>query len=160
MSVMHSCREDAIIASVRLRSLVATSAFALAPGDADTACRALDVAWVSDAAAAIIVKQQYPSGHATRHVFVVAAGGYAAEVLLDDDEPCQLAAEIDGCVVLGESTWTLVRDVPMAVQRVCSSPAFPAWICLNLRSSLTKRWTTWPVDYVMGATMPLSAADA
>ena len=103
---------------MQLESLVAMSAFAFAPGDADAACRPLDVAWLSDTAAAVIVKQEYPGGHATRHAFVCSAGGHAAEVLLDDDEPCQLAAEIDGCVVLGEHSWTLVRDVPMAVQRV------------------------------------------
>lgn len=103
---------------MRLQSLVATSAFAFAPGGNDASCRALDVAWVGDCAVAVLVKQQYPGGHATRQVFVFSAGGHAAEVLLDDDEPCQLAPELDGCVVLGEHTWTLVRDVPMAVQRV------------------------------------------
>eukprot|EP00892_Ulva_mutabilis_P002588 jgi/Ulvmu1/1232/UM109_0030.1 len=110
--------QEAVSLTVKLESLVAMSPEAPAAGEG--ACRPLDVGWVSDAAAAVIVKRERPGGHATQHVCVCGAGGHAAEVALGDDEPCRLAAEIDGCVVLGEVTWTLVRDVPMAVQRALS----------------------------------------
>lgn len=105
-----------MIASIKLDDLMA----AFAPEGSSAAqrhCSAISLAWISDTAVTVVLKQEH-EGKISRKLFVFSCTGYAAELKLEGDEVCHVSTELDGCVVLGEQTWTLVRDVPVAVQRV------------------------------------------
>lgn len=112
------CREDSVTASVKLDDLMA----AFSPEDEPSNYRpssAISLAWLSDTAVAVVLKQEHAGG-VSRKLVIFSCTGYATTLPIDD-EPCHVSAEIDGVVVLGHQTWSLVRDVPVAVQRVCSS---------------------------------------
>lgn len=111
------CREEVVTASIKLDDLLA----AFAPEDASSEtrrhCSAISLSWLSDTAVAVVLKQEH-DGAVSRKLFVFSCTGYATELQLEGDEVCHVSAELDGCVVLGQQTWSLVRDVPVAVKRV------------------------------------------
>lgn len=101
--------------SVRLSDLQDVSNL---PSPYPPVCSGLDIAWVSEAAVAVAVAQRHDDGLLTRSLYAVTPVGEAAEILMEADDVCQLASEVDGAVVLGERSWSMLRDVPAAVQRV------------------------------------------
>ena len=119
-----ACRASAVTLSVTLRDLQRECSPLPAPPSAPLA--AADLCWVSDTAVAVAIAQRGADDTAPpqpRNLCVVAPSGHASEVMLEDDEACQMAAEVDGAVVLGERAWGMLRPVPTAVQhvRVCST---------------------------------------
>jgi hypothetical protein len=108
------CSASSCSASVRLQDLQQVSSL---PGGA-TKCTAIDACWLAESAVLMAMAQRSSDGASARALYAVTAAGHAAEIVLDDDEVCQLAPEIDGAVVLGERSWSLLRDVPACVRRV------------------------------------------
>jgi hypothetical protein len=107
-----------VAASIKLDDLLAAFPRDGDPTETSRPCSAVSLAWLSDSAVAVVLKQEHAE-KTSRRVFVFSCMGYAAELKLKEgDEVCHVSAEMDGCVVLGEHTWTLVRDVPVAIQRV------------------------------------------
>ena len=110
-------------ASIKLDDMLA----ALSPEEDSTnarRCSAISLAWLSDTAVAVVLKQEH-SGGVSRKLFIFSCTGYATALPMEGDEVCHVSTEIDGVVVLGHQTWSLVRDVPVAVQRVSALALFP-----------------------------------
>lgn len=113
------CRDTAAVYSLSILDLPKASSL-LPSGAAPPTCTVLDIAWLEDAALAVAAAVADADGVALRSLFVVTLAGAAAEVMLEADDVCQVASEVDGAVVLGEQTWSMLRLVPDAVQRVRS----------------------------------------
>jgi hypothetical protein len=127
------CRDDAIAASVALCDLGAFKSSGSQLSSLQS-YSALDVAWISECSVAVALKHQGGEGRVERNLY--AFSGYATEVHLENDQVCQLFSEIDGCVAVGETTWTFIRDVPLPVKRVRSAPYY---VTCNLLNDLEQR---------------------
>jgi hypothetical protein len=97
------------------------------------ACQALSLAWIGETAVALVVASRQGDVHESG-LFAISTTGSAAELLVDGGDALHVASELDGAVVLGQSTWSLLRAVPAAVQRV--------WPCLSSLPSVEKECCT------------------
>ena len=137
------CREEAVAASIKLDDLLAAFAPVETTSTARRHCSAISLSWLSDTAVAVVLKQEH-AGEVSRRLFVFSCTGCATELQLDKDEVCHVSAELDGCVVLGQQTWSLVRDVPVAVQRVCFSASCNLFIISKGDSETCPEYSEFP----------------
>jgi hypothetical protein len=110
-----------VCASIKLDDLYAASSALQDEAQGTLRCCAISAAWISEAAVALVLKRE-KSGETSRRLFVFSCTGYGSEVVIDDDDLCHVSPELDGCVAVGEKCWSLIRDVPLAVLRVCCRP--------------------------------------
>lgn len=124
-TALRPCRSAACVASVRLADLQDGAAGEAVSTDGPSV--GLSMAWVGESALAVVTANRQDDVW-VNSVYVMSSGGLAAELLVESGDACQVAAELDGAVVLGDRSWSLLRAVPAAVRRVrLCSPRRHCW---------------------------------